>query len=467
MRAKLIPKESTAQPTRPCLAQQWNAEDEEEQERERRRRHRQLSSVSEVKEETTSTVQTNDDQKTTSKASNRFCSSSETKPLKLGKSKVENERTLADVEDKQEEISVRRRVEMLNNVNQAKKQTVSIKRFEKKPTEQKAKSSSELIQEPKHPIVDKCGGQVQQKETVEQKQQNLAQEKKETILKVQKNLDQEENTVLEKNGNLDWEEKPCPMGNDEVFQEEEKILNSHVSPTLASVQNEVATKQPQRASLERKSISRLEVKIQPRVRNFIETSITTSASGPQVTERNIPKLDNETASPTSGQGESEVPLLCSRPLISYSSSFKRISPRTISFRVVSRKDKQDDGLSRSASMRLPASTPKLEEKLEKYTSAVQRAGSIRLSSSARRNFQPPAEGVASKRSIFEANVPSRADPPTLVRKESLKIPGGVTSRINLWISRTQEPGKDEGTKDIRRIESSMQQNQWGTRSDDS
>nr|XP_060628526.1 ladinin-1 isoform X1 [Anolis sagrei ordinatus] len=451
------------------LAQQWNAEDEEEQERERRRRHRQLSSVSEVKEETTSTVQTNEEEDTTSKASNRFCNSSETKPLKLGRSKVENDRTLVDEVDKQEEVSVRRRVEMLNNVNQAKKQTVSIKRFQKKATDQKAKSSSEVAQEPKSPIVDKCGGQVQQKETVEQKQQNLDQEKKETPLKVHKNLDQKENTMLQKNGNLDREEKECPMGNDEVFKEEEKTLNSHMSPALASVQNEVAIKQPQRASWERKSISRLEVKIQPRARNFIETSITTSASGPQATARNIPKLDNETSSPASSQGECEVPLLCSRPQISYSSSFKRISPRTISFRVVSRKDKQDDGLSRSASMRLlPANTPKLEEKLEKYTSAVQRAGSIRLSSSARRNFQPPAEGVASKRSIFEANVPSRAEPPTLVRKESLKIPGGVTSRINLWISRTQEPCKDEGTKqDIRRIESSMQQNQWGTRSDDS
>ena len=33
-----------------------------------------------------------------------------------------------------------------------------------------------------------------------------------------------------------------------------------------------------------------------------------------------------------------------------------------------------------------------------------------------------------------------------VPQDNLKIPGSVTSRINLWISRTQEPAKDEKSK---------------------
>lgn len=33
-----------------------------------------------------------------------------------------------------------------------------------------------------------------------------------------------------------------------------------------------------------------------------------------------------------------------------------------------------------------------------------------------------------------------------VPQDSLKIPGSVTSRINLWISRAQEPAKEENGK---------------------
>lgn len=33
-----------------------------------------------------------------------------------------------------------------------------------------------------------------------------------------------------------------------------------------------------------------------------------------------------------------------------------------------------------------------------------------------------------------------------VPQDNLKIPGSVTSRINLWISRAQEPAKEENSK---------------------
>lgn len=33
-----------------------------------------------------------------------------------------------------------------------------------------------------------------------------------------------------------------------------------------------------------------------------------------------------------------------------------------------------------------------------------------------------------------------------VPQDNLKIPGSVTSRINLWISRAQEPAKEESSK---------------------
>lgn len=145
----------------------------------------------------------------------------------------------------------------------------------------------------------------------------------------------------------------------------------------------------------------------------------------------------------------------------YSSSIRRSSPRTVSFRVISNKQKEESEspLARSASMRIPGSSSSIEEKLEKYTSAVQRSGSVRSSLTVQKSLVLTSDGVASKRNFFEASTPSKAEP-FAARKDNLKIPGSVTSRINLWISRTQEPAKDEKSKDIRRISSLPKRDVW-------
>ncbi|XP_042743080.1 ladinin-1 [Lagopus leucura] len=145
----------------------------------------------------------------------------------------------------------------------------------------------------------------------------------------------------------------------------------------------------------------------------------------------------------------------------YSTSIRRSSPRTVSFRVISNKQKEESEspLARSASMRIPGSSSSIEEKLEKYTSAVQRSGSVRSSLTVQKSLMLTSEGVASKRNFFEASAPSKAEPLT-ARKDNLKIPGSVTSRINLWISRTQEPAKEEKSKDIRKINSLPRRDGW-------
>ncbi|NXN06935.1 LAD1 protein, partial [Indicator maculatus] len=91
-----------------------------------------------------------------------------------------------------------------------------------------------------------------------------------------------------------------------------------------------------------------------------------------------------------------------------------------------------------ASLRIPGSSTTIGEKLEKYTSAVQRSEVVKTSLSVQKGLVLSSEGVASKRNFFEA---SKAEP-LAARKDSLKVPGSVTSRINLWISRTQEPAKE-------------------------
>uniref|UniRef100_A0A8C6YAX2 Ladinin 1 n=1 Tax=Naja naja TaxID=35670 RepID=A0A8C6YAX2_NAJNA len=419
------------------LAHQWSVEDGEEQERERRRRHRQLSSTSETKEEesSSSTVQ-----KVTSQTSNRVDNSLEAKLLNLENSALKNEKIEPVSVNKLEGRRVRRRAEFLNNIKQEKKILVSTKKFEKEPPEESPTSPPESSKD--EGTAEKCKALIQQKDVLEESPQIQSQKKEE---------------IAEEKHEAMKHVKDLKIDEDQVFREEEKVPSVCESQRLAVTQNEVASQEPQRVSWERKSISRLEVKIQPRAKKFTDPAVATPASeAPQVTEKAIPKSNAKTIWSPSGQESFEAPILISEPRITYSSSFNRISPRTISFRVVPRKERQEDALNRSASMRLPASTVKLEEKLERYTSAVQRAGSIKVSSPIRRNFQPASEGVASKRSIFEATIPVQSEPPTFVRKESLRIPGGVSSRINLWISRTEESKNNEGVKDFQRTGNTIQ-----------
>ncbi|NXP22200.1 LAD1 protein, partial [Scytalopus superciliaris] len=127
--------------------------------------------------------------------------------------------------------------------------------------------------------------------------------------------------------------------------------------------------------------------------------------------------------------------------VTYSSSIRRTSPRTVSFRVRAEGKMYSVAQVRCASLRIPGSSSTIGEKLEKYNSAVQRSEGVKCSVSVQRGRLLSSEGVASKRSFFEASAPSKAEP-LAVRKDNLKIPGSVTSRINLWISRAQEPLKE-------------------------
>ncbi|NXU13188.1 LAD1 protein, partial [Pardalotus punctatus] len=126
--------------------------------------------------------------------------------------------------------------------------------------------------------------------------------------------------------------------------------------------------------------------------------------------------------------------------ITFSSSIRRTSPRTVSFRVRAKGGGERIPL-RHASLRIPGSSSTIGEKLEKYNSAVQRSEGVKSSVPVQKSRLLSSEGVASKRNFFEGSAPSKAEPAAL-RKDNLKIPGSVTSRINLWISRAQEPAKE-------------------------
>ncbi|NWR78326.1 LAD1 protein, partial [Centropus unirufus] len=126
-------------------------------------------------------------------------------------------------------------------------------------------------------------------------------------------------------------------------------------------------------------------------------------------------------------------------LVTYSSSIRRTNPRTVSFRVRAKANARKTPF--SVSLRIPGNSSTIGEKLEKYNSAVQRSEVVKSSLPVQKSLVLSSEGVASKRNFFEASAPSKAEP-LAVRKDSLRIPGSVTSRINLWISRAQEPAKE-------------------------
>ncbi|XP_013799505.2 ladinin-1 [Apteryx mantelli] len=220
--------------------------------------------------------------------------------------------------------------------------------------------------------------------------------------------------------------------------------------------------QQQQAVQEQRGCRLREVKILPGggSRSIEEktVSLVTLPPGQQHPPRSTPK---EVTQLTLSQDEPAEKSDASPTRITYSSSIRRNSPRTVSFRIISRKEREENQspLTRSASLRIPGSSTTIEEKLEKYSSAVQRSEVVKSSLTVQKNLMLSSEGVASKRNFFETSAPAKAEPLT-VRKDNMKIPGSVTSRINLWISRTQEPSKEEKSKDTRKINSLTRRDVW-------
>ncbi|XP_025957056.2 ladinin-1 [Dromaius novaehollandiae] len=220
--------------------------------------------------------------------------------------------------------------------------------------------------------------------------------------------------------------------------------------------------QRQQAVQEQRGCRLREVKILPgggsRSTEEKTVSLVTLSPGQQHPPRSTPK---EVTQRTPRQDEPAEKSDASPARVTYSSSIRRSSPRTVSFRVISRKEREENQspLTRSASLRIPGNSTTIEEKLEKYTSAVQRSEVMKSSLTVQKSLMLSSEGVASKRNFFETSAPAKAEPLT-VRKDNVKVPGSVTSRINLWISRAQEPSKEEKSKDTRKINSLTKHEVW-------
>lgn len=69
-------------------------------------------------------------------------------------------------------------------------------------------------------------------------------------------------------------------------------------------------------------------------------------------------------------------------------------------------------------------------------------------------------GVASKRHLFEKELAGQNRTEPTIRKENLRLSGVVTSRLNLWISKTQ----DFGDQEVQKETSVTRRAQWGNKS---
>ncbi|XP_076213961.1 ladinin-1 isoform X2 [Aptenodytes patagonicus] len=378
------------------LARQRTLEDEEEQQRERRRRHRSLLSSTSMDEEPPSPV------KDTSPASSR--PQSLVKPVSL---EDEEERKLSEVLKTQEGRRIRSPMAISEKLRQDKEQ-----------------------QEPG------VGASHVEAGT----QPRMGQE---SIQAGERGQD-----AAKGGGDPPGDQHPEPASERKAvvrgrLQDKE---GQGVGMPRGEQRKEVGEPQ-QRASPELGGCRLREVKILTRQgsRSTEEktASVVTSSLDQQQPSRN-PSKEVMQVSPT--QDEAVEKSDTSPTHVTYSSSIRRTSPRTVSFRMISRKQKEESQspLTRSASLRIPGSSTTIGEKLEKYTSAVQRSEVVKSSLTIQKSLLS-SEGVASKRNFFEASAPSKAEP-LAIRKDNLKIPGSVTSRINLWISRAQEPAKEEKSK---------------------
>uniref|UniRef100_A0A8B9Y874 Ladinin-1 n=1 Tax=Bos mutus grunniens TaxID=30521 RepID=A0A8B9Y874_BOSMU len=102
------------------------------------------------------------------------------------------------------------------------------------------------------------------------------------------------------------------------------------------------------------------------------------------------------------------------------------------------RDSSEVALTHSTSMRLPASSVKLGQKLEQYLSAIQRSESVKCANPSCTDFLEAPVDVTSMRHLFENELVGQSrEGPASRCKENLELSGLVKSRLR-WISRIQE-----------------------------
>ncbi|KAB1258772.1 Ladinin-1 [Camelus dromedarius] len=481
------------------LARQWTLEDEEEQERERRRRHRNLRSTSDDEAPWPSPD-------ADPPALERSLSMEEAEvpqPLPPA-SKGEDEDVPATLRSRQERRQRRQAVEVAqapiweqleaeegrdsSGAGQAKKAPPVPKKEVELPSRRRLSQgrpgSWALEEEEESSAGREPGGSrrgVSEKGPAPEKpsaaEKTLVPEKRpDSKLSVsEKAPSRDQVSVLERIAVL---EKTTASGKRSVLEKtsvSEKLLASGKAPgserSLVSEKASVFEKTPatetkpeareQLASGESPSTAEEQRRAGPEKKPPSSAGLREQRPEPLTVACRLPPITLQMKIP-SKEDEADTP---SPTQSTYSSSLQRSSPRTISFRMSPRRDNSETTLTRSSSMRLPAGTVKLGQKLERYHTAIQRSESVKSPGSSRTEFLVAPVDVASKRHLFEKELVGQSrDEPASSRKENLRLSGVVTSRLNLWISRTQEPG-DQDPQEVQKESAAARRTLWRKKAD--
>ncbi|XP_044799275.2 ladinin-1 isoform X4 [Bubalus bubalis] len=184
-----------------------------------------------------------------------------------------------------------------------------------------------------------------------------------------------------------------------------------------------------------------------------------SSAGPLPRDGGLPPVTLQVRT-RSMEAEAKAPSP-TRALPTFSSTLQCSSPCTIP-RMSPPRDSSEVALTHSTSMRLPASSVKLGPKLEQYLLAIQRSESVKCANPFRTDFLGAPVDVTSMRHLFEKELVGQSrEGPAAGCKENLQLSGVVKSRLNLWISRTQESAQQgPQNQEMQRESAAGRRPQW-------
>ncbi|XP_029995374.1 ladinin-1 [Sphaeramia orbicularis] len=177
-------------------------------------------------------------------------------------------------------------------------------------------------------------------------------------------------------------------------------------------------------------------------------------------------------------------------------AFVRQSSRTISFRMMRKKEEDSAPLQRSASVRMTSkkfesntdqnpeedktpsfqrnsrqrmSSRSIQEKMERLAQAAQKSEMTRSPDVAQRTLFLMEE-VSRKRGIFEKDQQQQTASPTspgVTRQEFRNFTSGMSDRISRWISKTNQSGSSHCATDLRHVNISSKRSLFENRDEES
>ncbi|XP_069545269.1 ladinin-1 [Brachyistius frenatus] len=175
-------------------------------------------------------------------------------------------------------------------------------------------------------------------------------------------------------------------------------------------------------------------------------------------------------------------------------AFVRQSSRTISFRMMRKKEEESAPLQRSASVRMASknfepntdqnededkassfqrnsrqriSSRSIQEKMERLAQAAQKSESMRSPDVTQRTLFL-LEEVSRKRGLFEKEQPAQSpSTPGVSRQEFRGFSGGISDRINRWINKTNQTGSSHSPTDLRHVDITSKRSLFENRGEDS